>query len=214
MTTQSNKNVETMKLGFNNLWPTVILREEMDPVDNINLYSELMTITDLYKHTNLSEDKNLFDLDSAIIKNFKKDVVEPAFKKYLTEIFSVDLEKDFSSYRLKSWITKITNGTSVSLHNHSGSHLTGTFYLMADEEDAGGRIEFLDPRTNANRGYPSILRNHFKETFHLPKTGDILIFPSFLYHHVQTYYSNSRFCLAIDLTLYGSNGDWHQWSLS
>jgi hypothetical protein len=73
---------------------------------------------------------------------------------------------------------------------------------MAEEEDKGGRIEFVDPRTNANRGYPRVLHKQFTETIHQPKTGDMLIFPSFLYHHVHTYYSNNRFCLSVDLTLH------------
>jgi uncharacterized protein (TIGR02466 family) len=207
MTIKFNKNSETIKPGFNNLWPTVILREEMDTVVSVNLCNELMSITDIHANNNyISEialpEINLFDLDSDIIKDFKNDVVEPAFKKYITEIFSADLKKDFSSYELRSWMSKCAKGYGVSLHNHSGSHLTGTFYLMAEEVDSGGRIEFLDPRTNANRGYPNNLRNHFTEAVHLPKTGDILIFPSFLYHHVHTYYSNSRFCLSVDLTLH------------
>jgi len=30
MTTKFNKNSETIKIGFNNLWPTVVMLEEID----------------------------------------------------------------------------------------------------------------------------------------------------------------------------------------
>jgi len=201
MTTKFNKNSEIIKIGFNNLWPTVVMLEEIDQSVSVDVYNELMSITEFNKNNNL-EENNLFDLDSEIFKDFKNNVVIPSFKQYISKIFFADLDKDFSSYKLKSWISKFVEGHGVSLHNHSGSHLTGTFYLMSEEHDKGGRIEFLDPRTNANRGYPRILGNQFLDIVHQPKTGDILIFPSFLYHHVHTYYSNNRFCLAVDLTLY------------
>jgi hypothetical protein len=37
-----------------------------------------------------------------------------------------------------------------------------------------------------------------------PKTGDIVVFPSYLYHHVQTYNSNIRLALPVDLFLFNS----------
>ena len=66
----NNKNLETIKIGFNNLWPTVVMYEEMDQSISVDVYNELMSITNTHKNNNFGEN-NLFDLDSEIFKDFK-----------------------------------------------------------------------------------------------------------------------------------------------
>ena len=72
---------------------------------------------------------------------------------------------------------------------------------LAEENDSGGEIRFHDPRHNANRGYDENFKHHFEDKVILPKTDDVVIFPSFLYHSVSPFYSGLRIALPLDIML-------------
>jgi hypothetical protein len=90
----------------------------------------------------------------------------------------------------------------MPLHNHSGSYLSAVFYLLCEENDKGGEIVLQDPRFNANRGYKEEYNNWFNNEIMTPKTGQFIIFPSFLYHTVKTFYGKIRLAMPVDLILY------------
>ena len=89
-------------------------------------------------------------------------------------------------------------------HNHSGSHLSAVFYLLCEEKN-GGNIVLHDPRTNANRGYVDDFQSMFDKVRFTPSSGDVLIFPSFLYHNVETFNGKMRLAMPVDLTIYKWN---------
>ena len=86
-------------------------------------------------------------------------------------------------------------------HNHSGSHLSAVFYLLCEEKN-GGNIVLHDPRTNANRGYIDEFQSMFEKIKFTPSSGDVLIFPSFLYHNVETFNGKMRLAMPVDLTIH------------
>jgi len=75
---------------------------------------------------------------------------------------------------------------------------------MCNAQDKGGEIIFTDPRQNANRGYDNCFQEWFKPLKITPTCGDIVVFPSYLYHYVTTYQSNIRIALPVDLFLFNS----------
>ena len=83
----------------------------------------------------------------------------------------------------RAWLCGSGPNYTMRSHNHANSVVSFVFYFQAEE---GGDLILHDPRTNANRGY----RAEFQEAFGLkdiewtPKSGDIVMFPSFLYHSV------------------------------
>lgn len=190
-----------MDNGFNQLWPTTVLYGTIDDQALLErVINEIYTEFDMTKPPSDFGAFNIFDGESAVFSEFKDKVVMPAFDKYMREVYNVCLD-DYKGNLVKGWITGSVEGYNMASHNHSGSHLTSTFYLLAEDTQKGGHIIFTDPRSNANRGYPTELQSQFNPVIHKPVSGEFMVFPSFLYHHVSTYYSNFRLCVPIDLTL-------------
>ncbi len=183
-------------MEYDAAWPTLIGKSNFDSLE-ISQY--ILTNYDL---ANPPADKygyNIFDDESTCMRNFQQ-VAYNAFDEYLQEAIGKSIS-DYGDYKMKAWITGHGGGYSMALHNHFGSYLSGCFYILAEEQDKGGALNLIDPRGNANRGYDPWWRDMFREKIIIPKTGDIVIFPSFLYHAVQPYYSNLRICVPVDLYL-------------
>ena len=180
--------------GLNHLWPTPVFKTKFETPNGIieHLLTEYSDVNK--KSANVSGD-NLFD-DLELIE-FKQNVVVPIFKQYCNPYFDLD-KKD---YDLRAWLTGYGTGYAMPKHNHSGSHVSAVFYLLC-ENNHGGDIILHDPRTNANRGYIPEFDRMFEPIRFTPQTGDVLIFPSFLYHNVETFKGKIRLALPVDLTIY------------
>lgn len=101
------------------------------------------------------------------ITNYIKEQVD----KYIKLVWNIDVEKKIKVHA--------TNHDKINSHNHSGSHLSGIFYLSVPQ----GNLLLYDPRHNANRGFPNLIRDkEFNITEIDVKEGDIIIFPSYVWH--------------------------------
>ena len=131
-----------------------------------------------------SKDFYLFDNfveDLEDIKNF----CEHHLKLYLEEIEGADTE--LVSLRItQSWLNKTKPGESHHLHHHGNSYLSGVFYFKCLPNDG---IVF----TNRLKGmYDNIEFSLKKHTVwnatgisHNVTEGDLIIFPSWVPHHVD-----------------------------
>jgi len=146
------------------------------------------------KSANVSGD-NIFD--DPILNKFKEDHVIPRFRQFCSPYLEL-YEKD---YDIRGWLTGYGTNYAMPKHNHSGSHVSAVFYLLC-ENNHGGDIILHDPRTNANRGYIPEFSKMFDPIRFTPQTGDVLMFPSFLYHNVETFRGKIRLALPVDLTIY------------
>jgi hypothetical protein len=185
--------------GINNLWPTPVLLGKMaDQELNDRMAEEILILKDSLGST---DEHNIFDTKNKILLNFKNKIVIPAFSQYMKSVLDLDLKK-YKDVRMRAWITGWFSGYTMRLHNHHGSEFSGVFYILNEEQNAGGQIAFVDPRNNANRGYELRIKNKlFADVEYTPKSGEFLIFPSFLYHQVLPYYSNLRMAMPVDLFL-------------
>jgi len=182
-------------------WGTPIEILNVDKNDILgNLQYHIMTNYDLNNPISDFGNDNLFNDKSAAIQNFKDKIVIPAFNNYILKNYNVDVSKDPNVF--KCWITGTKNGYYMVSHNHSGAQFSGVFYLLAEEQNQGGSIIFTDPRYNANRGYDERFQKNFSPEILKPKTGDFVIFPSYLYHYVEQFKSSLRIALPIDMFLY------------
>ena len=103
-------------------------------------------------------------------------------------------------FSMDAWANVNERGDGNSAHIHPGCAWSGVYYV-ATEQDAGGHIAFIDPRTAA------LMVNHPLNPFSgndalnvPPVAGLILVFPSFLYHRVDAYRGESpRISIAFNL---------------
>ena len=143
---------------------------------------------------------NIFNDESKPISDLKQ-IAYDNFAAYINRCYGVDITKIYK-HEMKAWITGHGDHYSMAQHNHMGSWFSSVYYVLAEEQDKGGEIVFGDPRSNANRGYDTRFAKHFEPFQLTPKTGQFVNFPSFVYHHVNRYYSKFRIAIPIDLYLY------------
>ena len=167
--------------------------------DANELASHILSEYDMQNPPGDLNDYNIFESESKPLQQLK-DTAYANFKKHIAEAYNVDIDNYEST--IKGWITGHGKHYSMMIHNHSGAHFSAVYYVLAEESDQGGAIVFSDPRSNANRGYDENFRPHFNQHLIQPQTGDFVIFPSFVYHHVNPFYSQFRIAIPIDLYLF------------
>lgn len=183
------------------MWPTPMLKTTMDNQYALPFLSRLLADYNMADAPKDFGQVNILDNPAEEVVTFKKNVIYPAFDKFLVETLGRKIS-DWSSYRMHGWVAGTTKDYSTSYHNHRGSQLSAVFYLLCEEKEAGGQISFTDPRQNANRGYDESFMPWFQHMSFIPESGDLVVFPSFLYHFVSTYRSNIRLAVPVDLFLH------------
>jgi len=173
------------------IFSTVITQTEIFDTD---VLTDLLQI-DLHRH-DLND--NLVEI-YPFVNNFVVDKLKPVFN----ECFERNFKHSLSSYadlKFRAWTIFSRSGRGVvPYHNHSNAILSAVYYPLV-EGVTGGDLVLVDPRMNANRGYPSTLQDHFKPIHVKPKTGSCIVFPGYLPHYVQEY-TGHRLSLAVDLFL-------------
>jgi uncharacterized protein (TIGR02466 family) len=94
--------------------------------------------------------------------------------------------------RLWGWAVIMRPGDYNAPHVHPDAHISGVYYVEVpdlsaadpDEEEPGGSLVFLDPRSVASM-YHIRDRRHTESC--VPAAGSLLIFPSYLMHAVFPY---------------------------
>lgn len=113
----------------------------------------------------------------------------------------------FNAYLMEAegWINVNPRGAFNVPHTHSGSALSGTYYVSIppDAQEQSGLFEFLDPRVNAAameiEGAPCFNRQYTLK----PKVGLLVIFPSYLWHWVYPNEADSdRVSIAFNIRLH------------
>jgi hypothetical protein len=180
-----------------NMWSTPMGFGKMPEEFALELTNNLFSLGDPSKY------ENIFSCGDKlpIVSEFKEKYVIPSFNNYLKNTLDKSID-DWNEHRVNGWVVSYSSNTSMDYHNHRGSQLSAVFYLMCDENDKGGGVRFNDPRSNANRGYDRTFIPWFDPHNINPSIGDIVIFPSFVYHSVSTYRDNIRMAIPVDLFLY------------
>ncbi|MEO8224710.1 MAG: putative 2OG-Fe(II) oxygenase [Gammaproteobacteria bacterium] len=100
--------------------------------------------------------------------------------------------------RLHGWFVRLLTGGHQGFHNHAGGWLSGCLYLqMPAAAPAGeGAIEF----GLGGDSYPRLSEAALPTLRHDPKPGQLVLFPSSLYHRTIPFRSDDeRLCIAFDV---------------
>ena len=93
-------------------------------------------------------------------------------------------------FAINGWANVLRRGNYNTLHNHPESAWSGVYYVdigtQSAEQPLSGMLEFMDPRPFVEMvstpGMPFGLPVRIQ-----PEAGLMVIFPSWLYHHVHAY---------------------------
>jgi len=176
------------------LWSTPFLQDSFASEETV---TRILSEYDINSPSSESGTENILD----DFPDFRDNIVYPAFDKFL-KLSTGKSISDWGDYTFKGWLTGSVGGYNINFHNHRGAHLSGVFYLFCEDNASGGEISFTDPRMNSNRGYDEPFYPWFSDLRIKPKNGDFVIFPSFLYHFVNTYDGNIRLAMPVDLYLH------------
>ena len=99
-------------------------------------------------------------------------------------------------YVLSGWYILMEKGGLLKSHNHTDGWLSGVFYLkMPSAKSDEGSIEF-----GLHRDDFPILDPEYPRALYKVKEGDLVLFPSSLFHRTIPFHSDEeRLCIAFDL---------------
>jgi len=136
-----------------------------------------------FQNLSTREDPLLQELMEMLVEGVQVGLGEFALRR------GVDAWPEFR-FGLQAWAMVMNDGDYTIPHDHSEAHISGVYYLDAGDADRerhpnSGLLAFQDPRG----GLPHIPGVElYPSTFTVePKTGVLVIFPSFLTHYVHPY---------------------------
>ena len=202
---QKNKNLfRAVDTRITNKWclsPIWLVETNLDSVFNRQLFEEVFKF---YK-----------DIDEGI--STKSDLIHydsPAFNRLQEVILSsvgeavADFENisppasanDLPFEMCSAWITIMPPGERYMMHTHPNAILTGTYYISTPQNS--GDIAFIDTQDMAL----DPVGGTAKLISIPPKEGNLVFFPAYLMHEVQTNNSNDvRISITFDLKLKDTN---------
>lgn len=189
-----------MTVEIRQLYPTEVMFGKFSEGVIAPVAEELLTKIDFTEVGSVNSDDNLLSdkWDLPVLQGFFNTHGVEQFKEYSKQVFDYELE--LNHFKFKAWAIDGTNQYNLGFHNHSGAQLSAVFYLLVeDSHKYGGRFKFHDPRFNANRGMTSPFINKHKDYEVYPETGGFMIFPSYLYHSVATFYGRMRLLMPVDM---------------
>ena len=174
------------------IFPTPIFQFEIDNYKKINL--ELSKyIYELYKSDKDGvERSNVQGWHSKSFK-FEKDNIPSNFvkniHKYVKKVIINGYGWKYISEKIgvtEMWAIINGKNTYNQLHNHTNSYLSAAYYVKAPEKC--GNIQFFDPNEVKKFRHPQVENRTDLSAFGYsvkPIEGNLLVFPSYLYHSVE-----------------------------
>jgi len=117
------------------------------------------------------------------LKNIREFIMVNVYD-YFKQVY--DPIDNFIPYITLSWANYAKKGEFHPPHNHSNSLVSGVFYIRATENDTFGILrDVRDPAILISPAEPPPIWSSRSVQFRVT-SGDLLLFPSHLYHYVPT----------------------------
>ena len=170
------------------------ISEVIEELHNVNIVWEPFGKTTI---KGFQSRPNLFVKPQKKIENLKSIIIseiESYYLKFINETCSF-IKRWPSKYDLNAWHVILKKQGHQKPHIHPGGWLSGVIYLkvVPSFKKNEGAIEFC---LNGNNYYDA----ESPKLVHLPKTGDIVLFPSSLHHKTIPFSADTdRISIAFDL---------------
>lgn len=186
-----------------------VLRERLDNYDSnpdILISNILREAEKLHSNWESATTKNGFQSSSKIFENPGPSIayLETIISKVIDEYFSTfkHHENTFiglwpNKNKIRGHFNRLLKNGYQTPHIHSGGWLSGVIYLktVVPKDSNEGAIEF------GLHGYDlPIVKEKYPRLQYTPKSGDIILFPSSLFHGTIPFYQDTERCvIAFDL---------------
>ena len=98
-----------------------------------------------------------------------------------------------------AWYVKMQSGGHLSSHIHEEGWISGAVYLAIPKNSGASKQEGAIELSSDGDQYPR-LHDEFEKKVILPKEGDVIFFPSSVFHRTIPFKSNEeRVCIAFDV---------------
>jgi hypothetical protein len=190
-------------------YPTTVMQRQYQGMDELNsrLFILLKSMQTRFQDTaqnavksglvstqggyQTSSSLNLFLLKEEVIALFRDELVLPAVRTYLLEVFG-DQAQNFNPWP-DGWANLLKAGDWQRPHFHPTQRnvVCGVYYvrLPGNMPEPEGNIEFFNPiQVSVNHGFPSTRRI-------LPQEGKLILFPPWYIHYVYPFRSVGERCI-------------------
>jgi uncharacterized protein (TIGR02466 family) len=191
----------------NLLFPTPFYSVNLEDRTDKEIYHSLSYDRLDMNNGDISNDKKILDRPEflAIRKN-----IEYHLNNFVYDILKV--KKEIEIYFTNSWIIRHQKNDYSQSHVHSNSIFSGCYYLQVFENSGDFIVENNPWATNITS---NAVKLSFEEYNTInsdswiikPKNGDLILFPSTVYHSVRKNESNNlRYCLSFNTFVRGNLG--------
>ena len=192
-----------------NFFPTPLFYNNID----IDIDTKKFLLNSSFKRTGGGTSnwtKSNYILDDEVCKGFV-DKLFFQLKLFVNNYLHTD-DRHFEWYITNSWVLKHEPNDYNPAHAHANSLITGVYYLEVPEHS--GDITFHKPdgltnifHVSTNIPYKEYTPTNCGRWTFTPREGDILLFPSHLYHSVGVNETNKqRYSLSINFHIKGTLG--------
>jgi uncharacterized protein (TIGR02466 family) len=162
------------------------------------------TKINVFKNEGNTTSNDNYILNHKAFKELKTDLnlrVQDYFKKVICSTDTI------TPYITQSWLNYTEPNQFHHRHKHYNSLISGVFYINCDEQF--DKIEFFSDRYELIRFKVKEYNIWKSDSWNFPvKTGDIILFPSWLNHMVETKKGdNTRISLAFNTFIKGDIGE-------
>ena len=181
-----------------------VIMEFATPVGMFYTDKEELTTEIFSKIISIAEDKNEVvyhyinqskttpdDLDTRSEFLSLVSFIEKNVKNFSEEILGIK-KSDITLHSM--WSNIHNSGSKHHYHQHPNSFLSGVYYPYIPQCEDPGNIVFVDPRQAKNMVYADFIKSSCisnRNIWVTPKTGLLLLFPSWLEHGTDPFISSS-----------------------
>ena len=186
-----------------NIFPTVVYKESTGVIPNKEEKSVLSKFQGVKSGLgNIQSDQPIFET-----KGLERisDAIKKHIEHYFYEIMHVN--RDVKIYMTDNWLNYTTKGQEHKMHTHTNSILSAVYYLQVKDSVPCLTFNRQQPKFPLEFAQTKYTESNSDEWTVEVSEGDIVVFPSNVYHHVKPNFSDTpRMSIAVNTFIKGPIG--------